>query len=96
MTALRRRPAGDIWQGLWEPLLVENKPLPDLGCPLTLLFSGVKHVLTHRIILADFYLAEPEARPVLPSDYHWINEQDIADYALPRLIERLLAKLPHE
>lgn len=95
-TALRRRPAGDIWQGLWEPLLVENEPLPDLGCPLTLLASGVKHVLTHRIIMADFYLAEPEARPELPDEYQWINEQDIADYALPRLIERLLSKLPHE
>lgn len=95
-TALRRRPAGDIWQGLWEPLLIENESLPDLGCPLTLLASGVKHVLTHRIILADFYLAEPEARPELPDEYQWINEQDIADYALPRLIERLLSKLPHE
>lgn len=95
-TALRRRPAGDIWQGLWEPLLVENEPLPDLGCPLTLLASGVKHVLTHRIIMADFYLAEPEARPEVPDEYQWINEQDIADYALPRLIERLLSKLPHE
>ena len=95
-TALRRRLAGDIWQGLWEPLLVENEPLPDLGCPLTLIASGVKHVLTHRIIMADFYLAEPEARPELPDEYQWINEQDIADYALPRLIERLLSKLPHE
>ena len=95
-TALRRRPAGDIWQGLWEPLLIENGPMPDLGCPLMLLASGVKHVLTHRIIMADFYLAEPEARPELPDEYQWINEQDIADYALPRLIERLLSKLPHE
>lgn len=95
-TALRRRPAGDIWQGLWEPLLIENEPLPDLGCPLTLLASGVKHVLTHRIIMADFFLAEPEARPELPDEYQWINEQDIADYAQPRLIERLLSKLPHE
>ena len=43
-TALRRRPAGDIWQGLWEPLFVEDAPLPDLGCPLTPLASGVKHV----------------------------------------------------
>ena len=95
-TALRRRPAGDIWQGLWEPLLIENESLPDLGCPLTLLASGVKHVLTHRIIMADFYLAEPASRPDLPAGYQWVNEQDIADYALPRLIERLLAKLPHE
>jgi A/G-specific adenine glycosylase len=92
--ALRRRPAGDIWQGLWEPLFVEDAPLPDLGCPLTLLTSGVKHVLTHRILLADFYLAEPTKKPVLPADYLWIDEQDLNDYALPRLVERLLEKLP--
>ena len=94
MTALRRRPAGDIWQGLWEPLLVEDAPLPDLGCPLTLLANGVKHVLTHRILLADFYLAEPVIRPTLPEGYQWIPEQDINDYALPRLVEKLLEKLP--
>ncbi len=92
--ALRRRPAGDIWQGLWEPLLVEDTPLPDLGCPLTPLASSVKHVLTHRILMADFYLAEPQLRPTLPTDYQWINEQDIHDYALPRLVEKLLEKLP--
>lgn len=95
MTALRRRPAGDIWQGLWEPLLVEDAPLPDLGCPLTLLASGVKHVLTHRIIMADFYLAEASERPSLPDGYQWIKEQDITEYALPRLVERLLEKLPY-
>ena len=92
--ALRRRPAGDIWQGLWEPLFVENAPLPDLGCPLTLLASGVKHVLTHRVLLADFYLAEPTVRPVLSNDYQWIKEDDIGDYALPRLVEKLRARLP--
>ena len=94
--ALRRRPAGDIWQGLWEPLFVENAPLPDLGCPLTLLASGVKHVLTHRVLLADFYLAEPAGRPVLPNDYQWIKEDDIGDYALPRLVEKLRARLPNQ
>ena len=94
MTALRRRPAGDIWQGLWEPLLIEDAPLPDLGCPLKLLASGVKHVLTHRILLTDFYLAEPASRPTLPEGYQWIKEQDINDYALPRLVEKLLEKLP--
>ena len=93
MTALRRRPAGDIWQGLWEPLLVENAPLPDLGCPLTLLARGVKHVLTHRILLADFYLAETEVRPALPEGYVWIKEREIGDYALPRLVEKFLELL---
>ena len=93
MTALHRRPAGDIWQGLWEPLLIEGAPLPDLGCPLTLVASGVKHVLTHRILLADFYLAEPDHRPPLPAQYQWVNENNLDNYALPRLIEKLLEKL---
>ncbi len=94
MTAVRRRPAGDIWQGLWEPLLIEDAPMPDLGCPLTLLAHDVKHVLTHRVLMADFYLAEPPSRPELPDGYIWIKEQDLGDYALPRLIERLLERLP--
>ena len=94
MTALRRRPAGDIWQGLWEPLFIEEAPLPDLGCPLTLLATGVKHVLTHRVLLADFYLAEPTKRPQLPNGYQWIAESEINDYALPRLVMRLLEMLP--
>jgi len=93
-TALRRRPAGDIWQGLWEPLLVEGEGLPELGCPLMLVASGVKHVLTHRILIADFYLAEPESRPALPSDYQWIDEGRLDEYAVPRLVEKLRARLP--
>lgn len=91
MTAVRRRPAGDIWQGLWEPLFVEDAPLPDLGCPLTLLASGVKHVLTHRVLIADFYLAEPAERPDLPLDYIWIKEREMSQRAIPRLVEKLLA-----
>ena len=93
MTALHRRAEGDIWQGLWEPLLVEDAQLPDLGCPLKLLAHDVKHVLTHRILLADFYLAEPEERPVLPPDYIWIKEREIGDYAIPRLVEKLFELL---
>ena len=93
MTALRRRPAGDIWQGLWEPLFIEEAPLPDLGCTLTLLANGVKHVLTHRMLIADFYLAEPSQRPILPSDYIWIKEREIGRYALPRLVEKMLEYL---
>lgn len=94
MTAVRRRPAGDIWQGLWEPLLIEDAPMPDLGFPLTLLAHDVKHVLTHRVLMADFYLAESPSRPELPDGYIWIKEPDLGDYALPRLIERLLERLP--
>ena len=84
-TAIHRRGAGDIWQGLWEPLLTDELP-----CDAVLLRQNVKHVLTHRVLYADFYLWEPDKRPSLPSDYIWIPESDIDNYALPRLIEILL------
>jgi len=97
-TAIHRRGAGDIWQGLWEPWLVDDEHFSLLTShsSLRLVKQGVKHVLTHRILYADFYLWEPDKRPSLPSDYIWIPESDIANYALPRLIEILLELLNSE
>lgn len=60
---------------------------------LQLLAQDVKHVLTHRILLADFYLLETDAHPRLPDDYIWIKEEEIEDYGIPRLIELLLEKI---
>lgn len=88
MTAIHRRAAGDIWQGLYEPWLTEAVPSGAI-----LLRQGVKHVLTHRILYADFYLWEPAEQPQLPEDYFWIPEADIDQYGVPRLIELLLEEL---
>ena len=87
-TAIHRRAAGDIWQGLYEPWLTEAVPSGAI-----LLRQGVKHVLTHRILYADFYLWEPAEQPQLPEDYFWIPETDIDQYGVPRLIELLLEEL---
>ena len=95
-TAIHRRGAGDIWQGLWEPVLVEGgewKVEGDMLEGLTPVARNVKHVLTHQIITADFYLWETSERPSLPDDYIWIKEEDIDDYGIPRLIDLLLQKL---
>ena len=90
-TALRRRPAGDIWQGLYEPLSVECRAesLEFYTLHSTLIKRSVRHVLTHRIIYADFYLWEPEERPQLPEGYFWVSEQDLDRYGVPRLVELL-------
>ena len=87
-TAIHRRAAGDIWQGLYEPWLTEAVPSGAI-----LLRQGVKHVLTHRILYADLYLWEPTEQPQLPDDYFWIPEADIDQYGVPRLIELLLEEL---
>ncbi len=97
-TALRRRPAGDIWQGLYEPLLTDALPSDAAtGTPLergaVLLRQRVKHVLTHRVLYADFWLWEPAERPLLPEGYFWLPESDLDRYAVPRLIEKMLEEV---
>ena len=93
MTAIHRRPAGDIWQGLYEPLCVEDSNLSPLSSLLSPLKKNVKHVLTHRVIYADFYLLETDERPTLPDGYLWVREEDVADYGVPRLVEKLLEEI---
>jgi A/G-specific adenine glycosylase len=94
MTAIRRRPSGDIWEGLWEPLLQEgNSDFPNVQGTFTLLHQGVKHVLTHQIIYADFFVVETTKKPKLNDSFIWIPESDLSHYALPRLVERLIASI---
>ena len=98
-TAIHRRGEGDIWQGLWEPVLMEEgrrkmeegrgKMEEGLRC----VAKGVKHVLTHQVLTADFYLWETATKPELPEDYIWIKEEDIDNYGIPRLVDILLNKL---
>ena len=92
-TPIRRRPAGDIWQGLWEPLAVWDAPLGEPWSDALPLQRDVRHQLTHRSIRADFYLLERPARPQLPEGYRWIRETELARYAKPRLFVRLLELL---
>ena len=82
-TAIRQRKAGDIWQGLWEPFLKEE-PFPKEE-------AEIKHVLTHQTIYARMMATEATDND-LPEGYQWTDFSDIANYALPRLVEKLLGK----
>ena len=93
-TAIHRRGEGDIWQGLWEPVTVNSEEALANHFPKAkLIAKGVKHVLTHQVLLADFYLWEADAKPRLPDEYIWIGEADIDNYGIPRLVDILLSKL---
>jgi len=94
-TAIRRRPSGDIWQGLYEPYMTESPhEVQSLVARSRLLRQGVRHVLTHRVLYADFYLLETDEQPALPEGYFWVEERDLDQYAVPRLVEILLESLP--
>jgi len=100
-TAIRKRGAGDIWQGLYEPLVAKGasgyyffdaRANPEANAML--IREGVKNQLTHRLLVADFYLWDCSYRPELPEGYFWIKEAELDRYAKPRLFELLLEALP--
>lgn len=96
--AMHKRGEGDIWQGLWEPYIEESDTMgymmddlksQGISYSIKSLRINVKHVLTHRIIYADFSLLVPQKSPTLPNGYVWIQEDKLQDYAVPRLVEIL-------
>ena len=92
--AIRRRGEGDIWAGLWEFVaLADRQPREMWMQGATLLAREVRHVLAHRILLADFYFLEVDSKPVLPEGYVWVRESALDDYGKPRLMEKLLEML---
>ena len=81
-----------------EPVLLDDDPRADdlrqrTESHGTLIAKNVKHVLTHRVVMADFYLLEIATRPPLPPGYIWTDEQSLDQYAIPRLVEILFEKL---
>jgi A/G-specific adenine glycosylase len=103
---LRQRTGKDIWQGLFEPPLIESrKPLTlrTLAAELEPLFGKgwkvlarseeVKHVLSHQIIHAVFWEVLPPKGFKPPKEWKPLPEKAIRNVAVPRLIERWLAGL---
>ncbi|MBQ9547955.1 MAG: A/G-specific adenine glycosylase [Bacteroidales bacterium] len=99
-TAVCKRAAVDIWQGLWQPLLLEG----EMACPpipgtlsacgrVTLLRGGLRHRLTHRLLVCDLYLLDCARQPQLPDGYVWINEAELERYGKPKPFELLLEML---
>lgn len=106
---IERRPKGDIWAGLYQPLLLEfDVPPTDVqllahptlqalvGKDTTLLplAKGLRHQLTHRLLLVDAYLLRLDAEQLPPHDmlthFQAIEEREMPSFAFPRLIHLIL------
>lgn len=95
----RRRGAGDFWQGLWEPVELSRLSLSEAEQQRLLsssiqLASGVRHILSHRRLLCDFYLLDTKKQPTfLPAEYEWVDEGELDKLAKPRLVEIMLEQV---
>lgn len=104
---LHQRIGKDIWQGLYEPLLIEtDKPVAQHDWPqqpefLKLLPSGVhlkflgvsRQRLTHQIISAQFFSLDLTAETEALSGGIWVSKSRLKDYAFPRTLTLFFDKL---
>ncbi len=103
-TWLHKRGAGDVWQNLYEPPLVET-PTEKLDAAARAqlkkwfgatavrpVCGAVKHVLSHRVIYADLReVSLPPARKV-PAGFVQVPVKNLSNYAVSRLVQKLLEK----
>ena len=102
MLWVHQRGAGDIWQGLWEFVLIEDGNIPPAVKGRATLLLERKHQLTHQTIYAAFYVVElPDdidpktnaAISTLPDDYRPIGWMEWQQLAVPRLIDEANKRL---
>ncbi len=105
---LQKRTAKDIWQELYEFPLIEAKEELDEKAILKLartssiishhaeiigISAKVKHVLSHQDIFARFFeIREPHLMHQKEGKTVFVKDEEIKDFALPRLIEQYLQK----
>lgn len=100
-TWLHKRGAGDVWQNLYELPLVETAcarapekwPFPFAKKPKLLLKTPLKHVLSHQIIYASIYKVVISPAVRVPQAYIKIPRADLPNYAVSRLVQKLLEHL---
>ena len=94
---IQRRGQGDILQGLYELYCHETEQKMTHSEAASLFpngevlesLSGITHQLSHQLLHADCYLVRLQAIPTgLPG--LWVEREKLQDYAVPRLVERLL------
>ena len=103
-TWLHKRGAGDVWQNLYEPPLLETKTESENYADLPLFkkwfgrrkprlrVAPLKHVLSHRVIYAALSeITLPPSAPV-PPDFMAVPACALKKYAVSRLVQKLLEK----
>lgn len=99
---IRKRGAGDIWQGLYDFPLIEKEsqqePTPDefkqFGIGEIEQTAVFRHILTHQRILANFWMARVEHFPNVKNTIT-ISKDQLHEYPMPQLLIRYVSSVNH-
>ncbi|PIE86932.1 MAG: A/G-specific adenine glycosylase [Bacteroidetes bacterium] len=94
-TIITKRTKKDIWQNMYQFPLIEtssNEIPAHIENRVQFSSEPQKHILSHQRIYARFHHIEEEPKTA-EKDFISIQESDIQDYPLPRIIDRYLENL---
>lgn len=87
MLAMRERSSGDIWQGLFEPVLEETSNLEKLNH--TLVYRE-QRILSHQKIEIRFFIRMC-SNSQIEKNYNWYDLEDVYKLPVPKSVENLFA-----
>jgi len=90
---MERRPAGGIWGELWSLPFTETPDEPQNNGLEAKSWGPFKHELSHRRITASCHLSE---QGVVGASGRWVDFEDVGEYALHRLMERMWEQIGPE
>ena len=93
------RPFGESQnETTFEERLEENKYFDDISDLKIVFMENYKHILTHQILQAGFWKITNKTKPNLSNNFIEIKIDKINNYAVPKLLEKLISnvKLPHQ
>lgn len=94
---LKKRAAGDVWQGLFEPYLVESEGVLSemderIESGAYELYSA-KRVLSHQRIYIKFWVVSADSFDYLGNAFEWVNFDELDNYPVPKSIEQLFLSM---
>ena len=90
---IRKRSAGDVWQGLFEPFLLESdielELLPDLAKGSYYELYATKRVLSHQRLFLKFWVINSIPATLPKEGFEKVNVAELENYPVPKSIEQL-------
>lgn len=92
---LKKRGAGDVWQGLFEPPLIETPNIADdlIGFENALELYSTKRVLSHQRLHIKFWLVNNLSAAIPEAEFSNIGHAELQNYPVPKSIEQLFSSI---
>lgn len=93
---MQKRGAGDVWQGLFQPPLIESDKKwesIDGGAENGYLLFEAKRILSHQRIHICYWVVQGISNWVDESEFELVDYGDLQKYPVPKSIEQLFSSL---